>query len=156
MIENEVKTNSNVKVNAEQSNATSPISRAYDAKESKKSNSFLAWLNDEDSSDDSTAITAKTAAVCYAKGLVEIVKTVYKKPLLSAITIAVGAGLTFYAHFSALSAVMGLSVIAGVAGIGYGTYIIAGKKSAESTKQAYEILGVSTFVLALGIYGLLM
>ncbi len=156
MIENEVKTNANVKADAAQSNATSPISRDYDKKDAKKTNSFIAWLNDEDVVDGSGTVSAKTAAVSYAKGLVEIVKTVYKKPLLSAITIAVGAGLTFYAQFSALVAVMSISVAAGVAGIGYAAYTIYNRKSAETTKQAYEILGISSFILALGIYGLLL
>jgi len=155
MIENEVKTNTKVKADAPQSNSTSPISSTYDKKASK-ANAFLAWLNDEDVVNNEGAVSAKTAAVSYAKGLVEIVKTIYKKPLLSAVTIAIGAGLTFYAQFSALVAVMSLSIAAGIAGIGYAVYTIANRKSTEATKQAYEILGISTFILALGVYGLLM
>ena len=155
MIENEVKTDVKLKSNEAKSNATSPISREY-AKKDAKINAFLAWLNDEEVADDAGKVSAKTAALNYAKGLIEIVKTLYKKPLLSAVTIAVGIGLTFYSPISALVAVMSLSIAAGVAGIGYAAYKIVKDKSTASTKQAYEVLGISTFVLSLGIYGLLM
>ncbi len=157
MIENEVKNETNVAISTTSNKATSPISHSYNKKDSGKTNSFLAWLNDEDTVEEKNgAVSAKVALVSYAKGLIEIVKTLYKKPLLSALTIAVGAGLTFYAQFSALAIVMSLSVIAGVAGIVYATYKIANPQSSITTKQAYEVLGISTFVLGLGIYGLLM
>ena len=157
MIENEVKTTANVKTSTASSNATSPISRAYDKKSSKKTNAFMAWLNDEDTVEENNGkVSAKTAATSYAKGLIEIVKTLYKKPVLSILTIATGAGLTYFAKFSALAAVMGLSVAAGGVGIIYGIYNIASAKSSMTTKQAYEVLGISTFVLGLGIYGLLI
>ena len=157
MLENEIKTKTNVETSKQTSNATSPISRAYEKKTAKRTNAFLAWLNDEDTVEENNGkVSAKTAAISYAKGLIEIVKTLYKKPVLSALTIGAGVALTYFAKFSALAAVMGLSVVAGVAGAGYAIYSIASAKTSMTTKQAYEVLGISTFVLGLGIYGLLI
>ena len=154
MIENEVKTTSKVTTSAATGKSTSPISGAYNKKSAKKTNAFFAWLNDQDLTDEK--VTAKVAATSYAKGLIEVVKTIYRKPVLSAITIACGAALTFIAKFSALAAVMSISAAAGAAGILYAGYTIATNKSNITTKQAYEVLGISTFVLGLGIYGLLI
>ena len=157
MIKNEVKTNVNSKAAVASSTTTSPISRSYAKKTGKKVNAFLAWLNDEDIVEDNNGkVSAKTAATSYAKGLVEIVKTLYKKPILSLLTIACGATLTYYAQFAALAIVMSLSVVAGVAGMIYAGYLISKPSTSMTTKQAYEVLGISTFVLGLGIYGFLI
>ena len=157
MIENEVKTKTNVKTSATSSNTTSPISRAYQKSTSAKSNAFLAWLNDEDTVEEKQGkVSAKTAIISFAKGLIEIVKTLYKKPVLSILTIATGVALTYLAKFSALAAVMSLSIVAGSVGIIYAAVNIATAKTSITTKQAYEVLGISTFVLGLGIYGLLI
>ena len=84
MIENEVKTKTNVKTSATSSNTTSPISRAYQKSTSAKSNAFLAWLNDEDTVEEKQGkVSAKTAIISFAKGLIEIVKTLYKKPVVN-------------------------------------------------------------------------
>ena len=157
MIENEIKNTTTVTTTTSTSNTTSPISRSYDKKSTKKTNAFWAWLNDADTIEENNGkISAKNAMASYAKGLIEIVKTIYKKPVLSALTIATGVGLTYFAKFSALAAVMGLSVVAGGVGIVYGIYNIISTKNSLSAKQAYEVLGISSFVLGLGIYGLLI
>ena len=132
------------------------LSRKIIVIKTKKTNAFLAWLNDEVTVDANEKTTFKAAAASFAKGLIEIVKTVYKKPILSAITIATGVVLTYFAQFSALTAVMTTCVIAGIAGLGYGIYAAATKKAAMETRQAYELMGISTFVLTIGIYGLLI
>lgn len=156
MIENEVKTAQNVTTKVTTSNTTSPIGKNRDASSSTKANSFLAWLNDNEDVDANENISAKTASTSFAKGLIEIVKTVYKKPILSAITISTGAVLTYFAHYSALSIVMGLCIGAGIAGIGYGLYSAITKKSGLEARQSYELMGISSFVLAIGVYGFLI
>jgi len=153
MIENEVKAQEQVKV--QEQNVTSPISRAGEKKVSKKTNEFIAWLKDADTVDENGGkVDNKTAAVSYAKGLIEVVKTIYKKPVVSAITIAAGAILTAALGYNAVIAVMGFAVAAGAAGMIYAGYSLAKPTTSNNTKQAYEVLGISTFVLAIGIYGL--
>jgi len=153
MIENEVKTTSQVTV--ENSTVTSPISKDDKKQSDKKTNAFMAWLKDEDTVDEKNGeISAKEAVTSYGKGLIEVVKTVYKKPLAAAITIATGAVITFYAHVAMLTIVMSAAAVAGAAGVAYACYNIVSEKTSNNTKLAYEILGISTFVLGLGIYGL--
>ena len=154
MIENEIKTQDQVVVK-EQGSTTSPIGKSSEKDTTKKSNGFIAWLKDADTVDENNGkIDKKTAATSYAKGLIEIVKTVYRKPLASAITVAIGAALTILAGYNAVVTVMGLAVAAGTAGIIYAGYNLAKPTTSNNTKQAYEVLGISTFVLAIGIYGL--
>ena len=157
MIENETKTVQNVTQVVENQNATSPINKNRPAQTpAKKANAFWAWLNDKEAVDANEAITPKSAITSFGKGLIEIVKTVYKKPVLSTITIASGACLTYFAHYSALSVVMSLCVTAGAAGLIYGIYAAATKKVSLEARQAYELMGISSFVLGIGIYGLLI
>ena len=154
MIENEIKTQDQVIVK-EQGTATSPIGKSDKKDETKKVNGFVAWLKDADTVDENGGkIDKKTAAISYAKGLIEIVKTLYRKPLASALTIAAGAALTILAGYGAVATVMGIAVAAGTAGIIYAGYSLAKPTTSNNTKQAYEVLGISTFVLAIGIYGL--
>ncbi|MCR4881231.1 MAG: hypothetical protein K6A44_04685 [bacterium] len=154
MIENEIKTQDQVIVK-EQGKTTSPIGKSEQKDETKKTNGFVAWLKDADTVDENNGkVDKKTAATSFAKGLIEIVKTVYTKPLASAITIAVGAALTILAGYSAVATVMCIAVAAGSAGIAYAGYNLAKPTTSNNTKQAYEVLGISTFVLAVGIYGL--
>ena len=152
MIENEVK--EQVKVQ-EHTNVTSPISKTGEKQVSKKTNEFIAWLKDADTVDENGGkVDNKTAVVSFAKGLIEIVKTVYKKPVVSAVTIAAGAILTSALGYNAVAAVMGLAIVAGAAGMIYAGYSLAKPTTSNNTKQAYEVLGISTFVMGIGIYGL--
>lgn len=154
MIENEIKTQDQV-IEKEQSNVTSPISKSKETKVTKKENGFLSWLKDTDAVDENNGkIDAKTAAISYGKGLIEIIKTAYKKPIASVATVAIGAGLTYFAGYNAVQAVMGLAIATGVAGIAYATYNLAKPTTSNNTKQAYEVLGISSFIIAVGIYGL--
>ncbi len=155
MIENDVKTTTNVTTSAATSNTTSPISASYEKKAEKEGNAFWAWLNDKDTVEEKNGtISVKTAATSYAKGLIEVVKALYKKPILSIATIACGAALTFYAQASAFTVVMALATAAGAAGMIYAGFVLANPKTSNNARQAYEVLGISTFVLGLGIYGL--
>ncbi|MCQ2957723.1 MAG: hypothetical protein MJ180_02350 [Candidatus Gastranaerophilales bacterium] len=101
-------------------------------------------------------VSAKSAALSYATGLVEIAKTIYKKPILSSVTIAAGVALMTFASAYALPAVMTLSTVAGAAAVCYSLYAVVTRNTAEEKKQAYELMGISTFVLAIGVYGLLL
>lgn len=151
MIENKTATSSKAKVTTKSSNATSPISRSYEGK-AKKTNAFIAWLRDEETHKDGQ-ISAKDAVVSFGKGLIECVKTIYKKPVLSAITITAGITLMVTAQTITFTPVMGICTTAGLAGIAYAVKSIIDK---TSTTQAYELMGISSLVLALGIYGLLI
>lgn len=154
MIENEIKTQDQVVVE-KQGATTSPISKESTKAEAKKSNGFVDWLNDKDTVDENDGkIDKKTATISYAKGLIEVVKTLYRKPLASIVTIAAAAVFTYMVGYSAVVAVMYLAIAAGTAGIAYAGYSLAKPTTSNNTRQAYEILGVSSFVLAVGIYGL--
>ena len=153
MIDSNVKQNEQI-ITSENGSVTSPISKTGKVS-AKKSNDFIAWLKDEDVVDENGGkIDGKTAAKSYAKGLIEVIKTLYKKPIASIVTVAIGAILTYTAGYSAVSTVMGLSIAAGTAGIIYALYNLANPTTSNNTKQAYEVLGISTFVLGIGIYGL--
>ena len=151
MIENKIDTNVKETV-ASTSTTTSPISKSYTEKK-EKTNGFMAWLRDEETDSE---VTTKTAATSFAKGLIEIVKTVYKKPVLSGLVIATGVALTTFAQAIALPTIMVLSVTAGAAGAVYAVYSAATRKTNLEKKQAYELLGISTFVLAIGVCGLII
>ena len=58
-------------------------------------------------------------AVCVLFGILNFVSSAF---LIGGITIGAGVALTYFAKFSALAAVMGLSVVAGVAGAGLTTF----------------------------------
>ena len=153
MIENEIKTQEQVIVE-KKGTTTSPISK--EAKSAaEKTNGFVDWLNDKDTVDENNGkIDKKTAVISYAKGLIEVVKTLYKKPLASIVTIAAAATFTYVVGYSAVVAVMYLAIAAGAAGIAYAGYNLFKPTTSNNTRQAYEILGISSFILAVGIYGL--
>ena len=154
MIENEIKTQDQVVVE-KQGATTSPISKAGKESVAEKSNGFVDWLNDKDTVDENNGkIDNKTATISYAKGLIEVVKTLYKKPLASIVTIAAAATFTYMVGYSAVVAVMYLAIAAGAAGIAYAGYNLFKPTTSNNTRQAYEILGISSFILAVGIYGL--
>ena len=151
MIKNKI--DATIKENvATTSTTTSPISKSYEDNR-EKTNGFVAWLRDEEKDSE---VTAKTAATSFAKGLIEIVKTVYKKPVLSGLVIATGVALTTFAQAIALPAIMYLSVVAGAASVVYSIYSVATRKTNLEKKQAYELMGIATFVLAIGVCGLLI
>lgn len=154
MIKNEIKTTQKSTVIT--STTTSPINKQRISNQKTKTNSFLAWLSNEDITSSNESITLKSAVLSFAKGLIEIVKTIYNKPIVSALTITTGVVLTYFAHHSALATVMSLCVISGIAGLGYAIYTAITKKTGMESKQAYELMGISSFVLAIGIYGLLI
>ena len=155
MIENEIKQQEQIKTGAH-SAVSSPISKSGHKNIKKQENGFVAWLNDKDVVDEKNGeIDAKVAITSFIKGLAEIVKTVCKRPIASVITVAVAAALTYKVGFSAVTAVMGVAVAAGVAGIIYAVYSLINTVSSNDTKQSYEVLGISTFILAVGIYGLI-
>lgn len=154
MIENEIKTQDQVVIE-KQNATTSPIEKSDAKVSNKKSNGFVDWLNDKDTVDENNGkIDKKTAIISYAKGLIEIVKTAYKKPIASVITVAAAAVFTYSVGYSAVVAIMYLAIAAGAAGIAYAGYNLVKPSTSNNTKLSYEILGISSFVLAVGIYGL--
>ena len=149
MIENKIQETTKSTV-ASSSNVTSPISRG-------NKNAFMSWLRDEDlTKDDTSKVSAVSAVVSFAKGLIEVVKTIYKRPVLSALTIITGIALASISQVYLLAPVMGVCIAAGAAGFCYAVYSVATKKSTSTVKQSYELMGISAFVLALGIYGILL
>jgi len=155
MIENKLTTGSEQSTTTASSTVTSPISGGY-KETTKKSNGFIAWLKDEETIDTEGTVTASSAATSYGKGLIEIAKTIYKKPILSALAITTGTVLTVTAQAATYTPIMSFCTVAGVAGITYAIKVIADKASNYTTKQAYELMGISSLVLALGICGLLL
>lgn len=156
MIDNKIKENAKNTTAVSSSTTTSPISRGR-SNASAKSSPFLSWLRDEDTiAENGGQISAANATASFAKGLVEIVKTVYKRPVLSALTITAGIVLASITQVYLLAPVMGFCIAAGAAGIGYSIYAVATKKSSNEVKQSYELMGISALVLALGIYGILL
>ena len=154
MIGNEVK-QQELTSKSSKSKVTSPISKTSAGRTRKKDNAIMAWLNDKDDVDENYGIVnANVAVTSYIKGLAEIIKTLYKKPIVSIVTIATAALLTYKVGYNAVTAVMGISAAAGVAGIIYSVYSLINSISSNDTKQAYEVLGISSFVLAVAIYGL--
>ena len=136
---------------------TSPIGKSDSSTMSKTASEFLAWLRDDDAvAEKNGAIDAKTATMSYTKGLFEIVKTAYKKPVACIATIAIGAVLGLYGTYVTLAAVMGFAIAAGAVGMLYSAYNLIIRSSSNNTKEAFEILGISTFVMAIGIYGLII
>ena len=151
MIENKIDTTVKKTV-ATTGTTTSPISKSYTDKKEKTSG-FKAWLRDEETDSE---VTIKSATASFAKGLIEIVKTVYKKPVLCSLIIATGVVLTTFAQAIALPAIMYLSVVSGAAALVYSAYSAATRKTNIEKKQAYELMGIATFVLAIGVCGLLI
>ena len=151
MIKNKI--NSDVKQSvSKKSTTTSPISKSYTSK-SGKSDGFMAWLRDEETDGILTPVGAVTS---FVRGLFEIIKTVYKKPVLCSFVIVGGIFLTTVAQSVALPAIMWGSVVSGVAAIAYSMRSIATRRTNLEKKQAIELMGIATFVLAIGIFGLIV
>ncbi len=110
------------------------------------------WVQDKDKicTDglDDGKISAKEASISFGKGLIGVVKSAIKHPIVTGLTIAAGAALTVATGGAALPVMVAAGATLGVGQIGYGAYKAVTAKSDGEAKQAFETMGNGTFAVA--------
>ncbi|MGM9994059.1 MAG: hypothetical protein ACI37R_04960 [Candidatus Avigastranaerophilus sp.] len=121
------------------------------------SNSFSAWINDEDKvctdGSDDGKLSVKEALTSFGKGLAGIVKTAVKHPIATVATVAAGVGLTVLTGGAALPVMAAVGTAIGTGTIVYGGYKAATAETDGEAKQAFETIGNGTFALATSALG---
>ena len=118
---------------------------------------ITSWLNDtdkicEDGQDDGE-LSLKEKAEYFGKGLLGIIKTAAKHPIMTGATIAGGALLTVATGGAALPVLVGVGATLGAGTIAYGGYKASTAETDAEAKQAWETIGNGTFGLAASMAG---
>lgn len=121
-------------------------------KEESEKSWFEEWLCDEDkvSTDgfDDGKISFEEAMKSFGKGLIGIVKSVIKHPIITLTTIGLGTAATIATGGAVMPVFVTAGTILGAGQLAYGIFSAANAQTDKDAKIAFETMGNATFSIA--------